>query len=130
MRTHTLKSGRKLRIEAASFRKSKDLFDAVSKEIKANNFDPKAEFDINFVKNIALGLVSSPNVEAALWPCFTKCLYHDNTKVDSDLFEDVSAREDYLEICLEVCKENILPFTKNLSSKYEPILKELGISLS
>lgn len=130
MKEVTLKSGRKLRLQAADFRKSKDLFDAISKEIKGNEFDPKAEFDINFIKNILLGMVSSPQVEATLWPCFTGCLYKGDTKVTPDLFEDMSAREDFLEICFEVAKINVLPFTKNLSSKFEPILKDMGLTLT
>lgn len=129
MKEVTLKSGRKLKLQAADFRKAKTLFDEVSKELKANHFDPKAEFDINFVKNILLGLVSSEKVEAALWPCFTSCLYGGDTKLTIDLFEDEKAREDFLEICFEVAKINVLPFTKNLSSKFEPILKELGLNL-
>ena len=129
MKEVTLKSGRKLRLQPADFRKAKTLFDEVSKELKANHFDPKAEFDINFVKNILLGLVSSEKVEDALWPCFTGCLYAGDTKVTPDLFEDEKAREDFLEICFEVAKINVLPFTKNLSSKFEPILKDLGLNL-
>lgn len=131
MRTHKLKSGRTLRVQAASFRKSKSLFDEISKEIKSLDFDPKAEFDINFVKNIVLGLVSSDKVEAAIWPCMDSCLY-ENNKITVDTFDkpdDMTAREDFLEICQEVVKENVLPFTKNLSSKLEPILKDLGLSL-
>ena len=128
MRKHKLKSGITLRVQAASFRKAKNLFDEVSKEIKSIHFDPKQEFDINFVKNALLGVISSEKIEVALWPCMESCLYG-NQKVSADLFESIDARADFLEVCMEVAKENVLPFTKNLSSKFEPILKELGLNL-
>lgn len=128
MRKHKLLSGKELRIQPARFRQSKHLFDMIAQEIKSLRFDPKAEFDINFVKDTALGLVASEKVEQAIIACMENCLY-ENQKVNVELFEDNEARQDYLEICFEIAKENALPFTKNLSSKFEPILKDLGLSL-
>lgn len=128
MRDHKLKSGRTLRVQPADFRKSKTLFDAVAKEIKAAHYDAKQEIDINFIKNTLLGLISSEAVEVALWPCMTGVLVGTD-KVTPEFFEKSENREDFLEICYEVAKENVIPFMKNLSSKFEPILKELGLNL-
>jgi len=127
LREHKLESGLTLRIQPASFAKAKQLFDAVSVEIKDQNMDATQEIDINFIKGVLLGLVSSPKVEAALWVCMENCLYK-NERITVSTFEDMDARADYLEICYEVAKENVYPFMKNLYAKYKPMFQELGLS--
>lgn len=125
---HTLKSGRMLEIGLANFRDSKKLFDAVLTEIKASKVDVSTEIDANFIKDCLLSVVSSENVEKALWPCLTKSLYQ-KVRITPETFEGREEREDYLEICYEVGKENIIPFGKNLYAELSPILGTLGLSL-
>lgn len=126
MKVHTLKSGRTLEIGLADFRAGKNLFDAVIKEIKASKLDAESGKE-NFLKDAVLSVLSSENVERALWPCMAKCLYEKNY-ITPNTFEDISAREDFLEICYEVGQENLIPFGKNLYAELSPLLGIVGLS--
>ncbi|AFC22577.1 hypothetical protein phi1422_0057 [Bdellovibrio phage phi1422] len=127
-KTHRLQSGAELKIGPASFRESKTLFDNVLKVVGKENWNPEHEVDINFIKGIVSQALSSEDVERALWPCLARSTYNGH-KITEDLFEDVKLREDFLEICYEVGKENVLPFTKNLLEKFSHVFQEMGIDL-
>jgi hypothetical protein len=124
MKMVDLPSGKKLGIDIAPFTDSKALWQAMLEELKSLHLDPKADVDVNFIKDIFCSGISSKKVEACLWDCFKRVIYNDG-KITKDTFESVEAREDYLDICFEVAKENIMPFTKNLSAKYQSMLKML-----
>lgn len=128
MKEVKLKSGRVLRLGLAPFRDSKALFDAICLEVKGNSLDPRMEVDINFIKDTAMGLIASEKVFGCIQVCMAKCLYN-GQRIDEQTFESVEGREDFLEICMHVTKENVLPFMKNLSSKFAPLMKELGLNL-
>lgn len=125
---HILKSGRTLEIQPAKFRYAKDLLDAVLKEVKSSRLDPKQEVDVNFIKDSLLGLISSGVVESFMWPCLASCIY-EKGRITPDTFEDIQSREDFLEICYEVGKANIIPFGKNLYAELSPLLGNLELSL-
>lgn len=131
MKSVTLISGATLQIGVANFREAKTLFDSILQKIEGNNWDPTHKVDINFIKNVALSVVSSPDVEKNLWPILERCLYgHHKDKINESLFDNsMEARADFIEICYHVALESVGPFMKNLYGKYKPMLQELGLNL-
>jgi hypothetical protein len=121
-------SGAELKITLAPFSESKALFQAVTEEVKSLKLDPNAEVDVNFWKDIFCLGISSKRIEQALEPCLKRSTYN-GLKIDKDTFESPESREDYLTVCYEVAKENLLPFTKSLYAQYAPILEKLKSGL-
>lgn len=121
----TLPSGAKLDITVSPFAISRALYQAVLEECKALKLDPKAEIDVNLWKDLFCTMMSSPRIQAALDECMKRVIYN-GRKIDADTFEPVEARDDYFTVCIEVAKENILPFTKSLFAQYGAILEKLG----
>jgi hypothetical protein len=127
----TLHSQSELEVTMASFADSHKLLKAVMKEMERVqiNFGSRAknvnEFmnlevtdeTINTLKNIFSRIVSSDEVEAALWPCLERCTWN-GRKVNRDLFEDEGPRGDFLEIAKEVLWFNLSPFTQSLGSLF------------
>lgn len=122
--TKELASGAKLKINLAPFNTSKKLYQAILGEVKGAQMDPNQEIDANFFKDIFCILQDSGRVEAALWDCLGRCTYNDS-KITEELLEAESVREDYLEICMEVTRRNVSPFTKNLFARYKGVLSQL-----
>ncbi len=125
MKEITLSEGAVLKIGPAPFEASKNLFQALLDEAKAVKLDPTAEVDVNLYKDLFCIGLSSKKIESALKPCLEKCLYN-GLKIDASTFEDVKAREHYLDICFEVTKENVAPFTKTLMQKYSQIFQMIN----
>jgi len=115
MRTVSLPSGAELTVNVAPFKDSKNLFQAFLKEWKGLDVS-------NALKNGGLAMFSSAfssaEVERALWPCISRCLYK-GEKITADSFEAEETRGDYIPLCLEVVQDNILPFTRSLFSESE-----------
>lgn len=123
MKTVMLPSGAKLDITVSPFGISKNLYQAVveeAKNVKANSEDSI----FNLGKDIVCTLLSSQKVEAALNECMKRVVYN-GKRVDSDTFEPVETREDYIPVCIEVAKENINPFMKHLYAQYSPVWEKL-----
>ncbi len=116
-----LPSGAVLYVHPAPFANSRDLYQAMLKEVKGMKLDPKEEVDVNFFKDLFCVGFSSKEIEACLWKCFERCLIN-KTRISEDYFEPVEKRDDYFMVCFEIAKENILPFTKSLYAKYDHIL--------
>ena len=126
----TLLSGQPLEIGVATHREARNVYAIITKELAKQNFDPKAELDINFVKNIALEISSSEELETSLAPIFSKSLYgKEKDRIVEGFFDDVSHREDFLEIMYQVTLETIRPFVKNLYGKYSHIFQTVGLNL-
>lgn len=129
-------SGAKLKITLAPFVDARNLYQAVAKETKAvqiTKLDQSAEVDanvLNMLKEIICSSLYSKEIEAALELCMKRCMY-DGKQIKSveDTFEPESARDDYLMVCFEVAKANILPFMKTLVQKYSSIFQEIQKSL-
>lgn len=119
-----LPSGAKLRVTVSPFAISRALYQAILEESKGLKLDPKAEVDANLFKDLFCVGLSSKKIEACLEACLEKCLYNDK-RITADTFEPVEARDDYIQVCFEVAKENIQPFTKSLYAKYAHILGKL-----
>ena len=118
MKKVTLKSGKELGMNPAPFLDAKALYQAIMIETKGLDFGKDHDSAINIMKELFFTYLSSKQIEAALWECLKRCTYAGH-KITPDTFEEVSAREDYVEICFELAKENVLPFLKNLYALFE-----------
>jgi hypothetical protein len=117
--TVTLKSGRELKISLPSFVEAKVLYQAILKELKAVDVAQDHQSEFNIIKELMCTLLASEEIEEKLWPCMKRCTYNKHRILGPDTFEKEDAREDYLEICVEVALASVSPFTKNLSVLFE-----------
>jgi len=130
MKEITLPSGAILKITLAPFSDSRDLYQAFLEEIKTINFKSSVQ---EALKDLICYGFSSKRIEMCLEKCFKRCLYNSGNgdlKIDKDTFEPEEARDDYLTVCLEVAKENVMPFTKSLYAKYKPLIETIKKDLA
>lgn len=120
-----LASGAKLHITLSPFKDAKALYQALLEEARTLKLDAEAEADFNFFKDVFCTAFSSKRVETALEKCFERCTYNDK-RITADTFEPAEAREDYMQVCLEVAQHNVHPFTKSLSAQFSHILALLS----
>lgn len=107
--TKTLKSGASLYITLAPFQEGHKLFKVVTRLM--------ASMDAQTVLNerLVLKILSSEEVEQALWPCMARATY-DGVKITPELFESAKIRCDFLTIATDVLNFNLAPFFPNLVS--------------
>lgn len=130
MSEHKLPSGAVLKIQVAPFSDSKALYQAILEEMKGVVVTKDTDMSSVF-KDVACIGFSSKKIEAALWKCFERCTYDSGKgalKIDSDSFEPVKSRDDYMAVCLNVAKENIAPFVKSLFAEYKTFQATIGES--
>jgi hypothetical protein len=120
----TLPSGAELLITLAPFSDSKALYQAILEEVKSMQLHSTQEIDVNLFKDLFCAGFSSKKIEAALYKCFERCLYGD-LKINADSFEKAEARQDYMKVCVEVAKENVLPFVKGLSVEFSTVFQAI-----
>lgn len=121
-----LPSGAILKLRPAAFAISKALYQAVLDEVKGLSIFGKP--DVEMYKELFCYGFSSKKIESCLWECFKVCQYCDGRgelKVDQDTFESLSARDDYMTVCMEVAKENISPFVKSLYAEYAHLFQKM-----
>lgn len=120
-----LESGAKLEITLAPFLEGERLFSAVADCLKKVNIDGNKEVEdymnINNLKDAFLTCISSKELKDAIIQCAKRCTYNGQRITSWDFFEDVNVRQDYLPVCWEICKFNLLPFTRNLFAKLNSI---------
>lgn len=124
MKEIKMPSGATLKVAPSPFADSKALFQALMKEFKGITFGAKVELAA-IIKDILCTGIYSVEVERCLTVCMGRCIYSDergNLKIDADTFEPAKAREDYLPACVEIAKENVLPFGKSLYAVYQRAL--------
>lgn len=119
-----LPSGAELLITLAPYEDAINLQDAILAEVRGVAFDPKAEVDVNFRKDMFCVLMSSKKIRDALKPCMARATYN-GMKIDQDTFEPKHTRQDYITVCMEVAKENVLPFLASLFAEFSPIVEML-----
>jgi hypothetical protein len=123
-----LPSGAKLIINLSPFAASKALWQAMLTEAKGIEVSAGSDMAALYKSLFCAGF-SSPHVEATLWKCFEKCTYNDgrgDLKIDKDSFEPENNRQDYITVCVEVAKENTLPFVKSLYAGYRQFVQTIG----
>lgn len=123
MKEVTLPSGAILKISVSPFAVARDLFQAVTEEMKNLHISASTEIDVNLFKDMFCAGVSSKRVEKALVECLKKATYN-GLKITEETFEPVEAREDYIVVMFEVAKENLAPFMKSLFASFSDILKK------
>lgn len=65
-----------------------------------------------------IGLDVSEEFESALMACLSRCIYDEKYSITTQLFDDKpEIREDYYEIAVKCCEENLRPFFKSLVSE-------------
>lgn len=116
MREVTLPSGATLKIQLSPFAVSKSLYQALLTELRMVPITSQTDTAALFKDLFSTGF-SSPLVEKWVEKCFERCLYND-LKIDGSTFEPVERRQDYMKVCVEVAKENVSPFLKNLFAEY------------
>lgn len=124
MKEVKLPSGNILKIHVADFHVSRELYKAVLKEGKALKLNPKDNVDVNFFKDLFCSMLSSDEIEKRLWDCMKKSLIN-NLPITEQTFEPVEMRGDYLQVMIEVARENVMPFMKDLYAQYAPLFKEI-----
>ena len=124
MREIKLPSESVLKIYPAPFSDAKALYQSLLKELKQVPVDSKMEVGELYKQLFCLGF-SSPEIEKCLWACMARCTYNSGNgdlKIEKDTFEPVEARGDFMQVCIEVAKENVLPFVKSLYAEYQRLL--------
>lgn len=127
-RSVKLASGSTLEVSESPFAISRNLYQAVADEMKEVKV-ASADETFNLFKDCFCTLLASKRIELALDECMKKAAYN-GRRIDADTWEPVQAREDYLEVCFEVAKENLLPFGKNLMQRYGGLFDKLKESLA
>jgi hypothetical protein len=120
MREVRLESGATLRVSPAPFDIAKSLYQALLAEMRSVPVNAQTDMVSIFKDIYCIGL-SSKEVERYLWLCMERCQYNSgkgNLKIEPDTFEPVEARADFVQVCMEVAKENVGPFVKNLYAAY------------
>ncbi len=123
MREVVLPSGAVLKVTPSPFAVSKALYQALLAELKSVPIDSKMDMAAVWKDLFCIGF-SSPKIEACIWKCFERCLYSD-LKMDDQTFEPVERRDDYMKVCMEVVKENVLPFAKSLFAEFQHAVSTL-----
>lgn len=128
MKEITLSSGNVLKITPGSFAESKALYQAILEEFKT--VELKASSDVaEIFKNMVCVGFASKKIDMCLDNCFKRCTYNcgkGDLKIDKDSFEPVECRQDYVQVCVEVVKENIEPFLKSLFAEYKHFMSIVG----
>lgn len=119
-----LPSGAELKITLSPFEVSRNLYQAILEEVKLVKLDPLAEVDVNLFKDMFCAGFASKKVESCLWKCMERATYN-SIRITPDTFEPKEAREDYLQVCIEVAKENVMPFMKSLYAQYKQVFEGL-----
>jgi hypothetical protein len=117
------KTGAEIQIAPAPFKDAMELKNVLFKELASSgiSFD---KINLEDIEKTGLEQIIKPIIQIdtskdfynAFFKCAGRCLYNGN-KITEETFEDVTAREDYYLIMLEVLKENLSPFFKGLVSK-------------
>lgn len=123
----TLPSGANLKMQMSTFKISKALYQAVLKELKRLNYSMQTDLPV-ILKDVFCAAFSSQEIEECLWECFKRCTIND-LKIDESTFEKEDAREDYMKVCMEVGKLNIIPFAKSHFAEFQQLSVILGSAL-
>jgi hypothetical protein len=120
-----LSSGAKLEITPLPYLKAWGVSQDVLKEVKKLNIDINTLKTIDFKNLMAVDalsfagplceILSNEKIVEAANICMERCTYN-GLKIDSETFEKIEARQDFLPVVFSVLKENISPFFANLFS--------------
>lgn len=121
MRDYKLPSGAVLKVAPSPFAPAWALYQSLLGELKSITVTKEPDVAALF-KDLFCHGFTSPEVERCLWVCFGRCIYSDkrgDLKIDKDTFEPVETRQDFMDVCMEVARENVLPFVSSLYAEYK-----------
>lgn len=127
MKEVNLPSGAILKITPSPFSIAKALFQALLKEIRDVEVSSKSDIASLYKDLFCIGF-SAPEVEKCLWECLKRCTYNSGSgdlRIDEQTFEPLERRDDYLMVCMEVGKENLLPFMKSLYAEFQRTIETM-----
>ena len=117
----TLPSGAILKIGLSPFADAKALYQTLLRELKAATITSQIDFTALVKDVICIGF-SSQAVDIVLAKCMQRCTIdygNGDMKIDSETFEPVEARGDYVKVCVEVVKANVAPFMMSLYADFK-----------
>lgn len=132
MKEITLKSGAVLRIGLPPFQDSKNLFQAVIRNMKSVEINNKIETLEAFVGALLGSQLADADIEKSLWECMKQATYNSKKpgsafiKITPEIFEPIDARGDFIDVCLEVAKENLAPFMNGLYVALPNLIAMIG----
>jgi coenzyme F420-reducing hydrogenase gamma subunit len=116
-----LPSGALLVVNAAPFRDARALYQAILHELRDITITTATALEV-VIKDLFCAGFGSLAIEQALETCMARCLYN-GLKIDGDTFEPLEARQDYMQACMEVAKDNVSPFAKPLFAEFAQYMK-------
>lgn len=126
MREVKLESGATLKIYPSTFGDARKLFKVMVAE--AQKLEVLSLTPEQMLESLWKNTLASDAVEQAVQACLVSCVYfrpgQKELKVDEDTFRDQATWSDFLPVCYEVVKENVLPFMKGLSVGFGKMLAE------
>lgn len=132
MKEITLKSGAVLKVGLPPFQDSKNFFQAVVRNMKSVEIDNKIDTLEAFVGALLGSQLADQEIERCLWLCMKQATYNSkkpgsaDIKIDPVMFEPIEARMDFIEVCLEVSKENLAPFMNGLYVALPNLISMIG----
>jgi len=117
MKTIKVQSGAEVSISAGSWSETMALNRAINQHLSEG-----LTSEVNPMQ-LALKVESSPDVYSAIFACLARCTYNGKS-INETTFEDVAAREDYLDIVQACIECNLAPFKKKHPSQ---LLTFLGV---
>tara|TARA_R110000744_G_scaffold185884_2_gene305276 strand:- start:1242 stop:1661 length:420 start_codon:yes stop_codon:yes gene_type:complete len=111
-------SGAKVVVNPADWESTISLQSAISKDIAGNKFslgmkNEEGEQDFSDLVRVAFSISGSSDVREALYSCLSRCT-RSGEKITKETFEEVEARQDFIQICIECAKINLSPFQVGL----------------
>lgn len=130
MAEFTATSGAVVKINPADFMDAIELQSAIAERISTSQLKMSLKSGVSFEEQeidaaefikLAAGVIADRSVRDALFKCLGKCT-HNGQRITPATFNDITARQDFLEIAMACVKENIGHFIAPLLSKFFPAL--------
>lgn len=121
MKEVTLNSGATLKMGVVPFVDAKAFYQAVLEEARSVSISEDQEIGANLIKDLFCTGFSSKKIDSCLKKCMDRCLYN-GIRITDETWEPMEAREDYLQVCIEVAKETLAPFVKSLYAEFSTVM--------
>lgn len=127
----TANAKKNVKIQVAALKDTAALKRAVmaclqkSNSMKNIDFNTIQENGLKAILDIVISLETSEEFETAVFKCLESCIIDDKHVIRPQLFDDMpELREDYYEIIVACCEENLRPFYKSLASALQTRLSQ------
>lgn len=113
MKEIALNSGAKLGVGEVPWEEAFKLFQMIVKSMKSVEVDPTIKNLSEFISALIGAQIADDEVGKAMWVCLGRCTYG-GTRITKSTFEDMKARGDFIDVCIEAGREILNPFMKGL----------------